>query len=231
MHLYSGLVDLDDDLMVEPDIAREWSVSDDGTRYVFHLGDDVRFHSADRSRQPISSTPGRGRAVPRPVHGRPRCTSETSLARDVLEGRTSELRGVTVLDEYTLQVDIEAPRAYFIDKLTYPTAYVVDREAVARGAEWWREPNGTGPFMLSRWERGTLLELRRNPDYWNAAPGGCGAVPSSSPGCRCPCMSAARSTSSRFRVPTSIRPRTRPTPCIWNWSPLPNSASTTSASM
>lgn len=171
MHLYSGLVDLDEDLMVEPDIAREWSVSDDGTRYVFHLRDDARFHSG----RPVTAADFKyswERACSPATGSRtaPVYLGDIVGARDVLEGRTSELRGVTVLDEHTLQVDIEAPRAYFIDKLTYPTAYVVDRETVARGAEWWREPNGTGPFMLSRWERGTLLELRRNPDYYGTPP-------------------------------------------------------------
>ena len=171
VHLYSGLLSLSEDLMPEPDIAKSWTVSDDGTRYVFELRDDVRFHSGkavtasdfkyswERACNP--ATGSRTAAI---------YLGDIVGARDVFEGRAAELRGVTVLDEYTLQVDIEAPRSYFIDKLTYPTSFVVDSETVARGPDWWRQPNGTGPFSLSRWEPGSLLELRRNANYYGAQP-------------------------------------------------------------
>lgn len=165
-HLYSGLVTLGDDLQVEGDIAREWTVSEDGTRYVFALRDDVRFHSGrevtaadfkyswERACDPAT---GSGTA---PIY-----LGDIVGAQEMIAGEATELRGVTVLDDHTLQVDIVGPRSYFLDKLTYTTAYVVDYEAVARGPTWWREPNGTGPFTLARWEEGNLLELRRNPDY------------------------------------------------------------------
>lgn len=167
MHLYSGLVRLDAELRVEPDIATEWTVSDDGMRYVFTLRNDVRFHSG----KAVTATDFKY-SWERACH--PSTGSRTAAiylgdivgARDVIEGRATELRGVTVLDAYTLQVDIEAPRSYFIDKLTYPTSYVVDRDTVANGADWWRRPNGTGPFELARWEPGSLLELRRNAQYY-----------------------------------------------------------------
>ncbi|MFW6102930.1 MAG: hypothetical protein ACOC7M_01400, partial [Chloroflexota bacterium] len=38
-HMYSGLVRLNSDLAVKPDIAEEWTVSDDGTTYTFYLRD------------------------------------------------------------------------------------------------------------------------------------------------------------------------------------------------
>ena len=171
VHLYSGLLSLSEDLLAEPDIAKSWTVSDDGTRYVFELRDDVRFHSGkavtaadfkyswERACNP--STGSRTAAI---------YLGDIVGARDVLEGRAVELRGVTVLGDYTLQVDIEAPRSYFVDKLTYPTSFVVDSETVARGPAWWRQPNGTGPFSLFRWEPGSLLELRRNADYYGSQP-------------------------------------------------------------
>ncbi|KJU85652.1 Bacterial extracellular solute-binding protein, family 5, partial [Candidatus Magnetobacterium bavaricum] len=46
--LYNGLVRLDDDLQVVPDIARQWSVSDDGLTYTFVLREDVVFHNGQR---------------------------------------------------------------------------------------------------------------------------------------------------------------------------------------
>ncbi len=166
-HIFSGLVTLNEELSVEGDIAKSWTVSEDGTRYVFELRDDVRFHSGravtaadfkyswERACDPETGS-----------HTAPVYLGDIVGARDMIDGKATGLRGVTVLDDYTLQVDIVSPRSYFIYKLTYPTAYVVDEETVARGADWWRQPNGTGPFMLSRWDQGSLLELRRNPDYY-----------------------------------------------------------------
>ena len=51
----------------------------------------------------------------------------------MLSGKATQLSGVKVLDDYTLQVTIDAPKAYFLDKMAYPTAFVVDRTNVAIG--------------------------------------------------------------------------------------------------
>ncbi|MBI2886718.1 MAG: hypothetical protein HYY02_05875 [Chloroflexi bacterium] len=85
--------------------------------------------------------------------------------QEKLAGRASEVAGVVVLDERTVQITIDAPKAYFLAKLAYPTAYVVDKENVASGSDWTSRPNGTGPFKLVEWRRGERIVLERNPDY------------------------------------------------------------------
>jgi oligopeptide transport system substrate-binding protein len=84
----------------------------------------------------------------------------------MLAGKTGEISGVEVLGDYTLQVTIDAPKAYFLDKLAYPTAFVVDRANVESGEDWWREPNGTGPFKLKEWRPGQRLILERSQIYY-----------------------------------------------------------------
>ena len=171
MNLYSGLVKLNADLEIEPDIADSWTVSGDGTSYVFSLRKNVQFHSGRALTAADFKYSWERACNPSTGSG----TAATYLGdilgtRDVIEGRATEIAGVTVVDDYTLRVDIEKPRAYFIDKLTYPTAFAVDRETVSRGPEWWKEPNGTGPFKLWRWEQGSLIVLLRNPDYYGELP-------------------------------------------------------------
>jgi oligopeptide transport system substrate-binding protein len=73
---------------------------------------------------------------------------------------------VKVIDDYTLQVSIDMPKPYFLYKLGYATAFVVDRNNVAKGGEWWRKPNGTGPFKLKDWQENSSLVLEWNPDYY-----------------------------------------------------------------
>jgi oligopeptide transport system substrate-binding protein len=85
---------------------------------------------------------------------------------DVLDGKTKEISGVKVLDDYTLQVTIDAPKPFFLYKLGYATAFVVDRNNVAQGSSWWRKPNGTGPFKLKEWTQGQSFVLEWNPDFY-----------------------------------------------------------------
>ena len=44
----------------------------------------------------------------------------------MLAGNTTEISGVQVVNDYTLQVTIDAPKSYFLSKLTYPTTFVID---------------------------------------------------------------------------------------------------------
>ncbi len=170
-NLYSGLVALDETMQVKPDIAKNWTISNGGTRYTFELRDDVRFESG-KALTANDVKYSWERACSPSTHSMTAATYLGDIvgADDVLQGRTAALSGVTVLDAHTLQVDIDAPRAYFLEKLTYPTAFVVDSETVAKGADWWRQPNGTGPFTLSQWNPGSLIELKANPDYYGEKP-------------------------------------------------------------
>jgi ABC-type transport system substrate-binding protein len=42
-HLFIGLAEFDAETNVVPHAARSWEVLDGGTRYVFHLRDDIRW--------------------------------------------------------------------------------------------------------------------------------------------------------------------------------------------
>ncbi len=165
--IFSGLLRFDLNLQVVGDIATEWDISDGGTKYTFSLRWDVTFHDG----KPVTAADFKyswERALT-PATGS--LTAGTYLndivgAADMLSGRATQLTGVKVSDDYTLEVTIDAPKAYFINKMAYPTSFVVDRENVASGGEWWRRPNGTGPFRLLEWERDQSLVLGRNDNYY-----------------------------------------------------------------
>ena len=71
--------------------------------------------------------------------------------KEKLAGETDQISGVKVLDDYTLQLTIDSPKSYFLYKLTYPPTFVVDKNNVSSGSEWWRKPNGSGPFKVKQW--------------------------------------------------------------------------------
>jgi oligopeptide transport system substrate-binding protein len=100
-------------------------------------------------------------------------TAETYLGdivgvNDKLQGKANEVSGIKVLDDYTLQITIDAPKEYILAKLTYPTAFVVDKANVETGSDWWRRPNGTGPFKLKQWKASSSITLERNELYYLA---------------------------------------------------------------
>ena len=150
VEIFSGLVTLDNDLNVIGDIAEDWEVSADGMTYIFHLRQDVKFHngrvvnasdfkySIERAADPATGSP----------------VAEAYLGdivgvKEKLAGEADEVSGVSVIDDSTLEITIDAPKAYFLAKLVHPTAFVVDSDNVEPGDDWWRRPNGTGPFSLA----------------------------------------------------------------------------------
>ncbi|MFH1169161.1 MAG: peptide ABC transporter substrate-binding protein, partial [Chloroflexota bacterium] len=165
--IFSGLARLDENLQVVPDIALGWDKSADGRTFTFHLRRDATFHDG----KPVTAADFKyswERALS-PATGS--LTAGTYLndivgAADVLSGKATQLSGVSVLDDYTLEVTIDAPKAYFLDKMAYPTAFVVDRANVQSGSNWWQQPNGTGPFRLQQWQKDQLLVLARNDSYY-----------------------------------------------------------------
>ncbi len=167
MQIFSGLVRLGADSKPAPEIAERWDRSNDGKTYIFYLRRGVKFHNGkevtahdfkyswERACNPATRSK----------------TAATYLgdiigAKDVISGRATKISGVQVIDDHTLKVTIDAPKAYFLAKLTYPTAFVVDRANVETGTRWWQKPNGTGPFKLTEWKAGNRLVLEPNQHYY-----------------------------------------------------------------
>jgi oligopeptide transport system substrate-binding protein len=167
MQIFSGLVRIGNESRPVPDIAESWQRSDDGKTYTFYLRRGIRFHDGKEvTAQDFKYSWERA--------CNPKTGSQTAAtylgdivgAKDVLEGKATQIRGVEVIDNYTLKVTIDAPKAYFLAKLTYPTAFVVDKANVESGKGWWQKPNGTGPFRLKEWKAGDILVLEPNKLYY-----------------------------------------------------------------
>jgi len=171
VEIFSGLVSFDPELNLTPDIAKSWEISSDGKTYTFHLRDGVKFHngkevtasdfkySIERACDPSTGSQ----------------TAETYLgdilgAKERLSGEAEEIRGIKVIDNHTLEITIDAPKEYFLSKLAYPAAFVVDQANVESGTYWWQNPNGTGPFQLKEWQEDDFIILERNSLYYLEPP-------------------------------------------------------------
>lgn len=171
MQIFSGLVCFDDELKPAPDIAKNWQRSQDGKTYTFFLNKEVRFHNGKEITAQDFKYSWERACTPKTGSQ----TAATYLGdiigvNDMLEGKTTEIRGIEIINDYTIKVTIDAPKAYFLSKLAYPTAFVVDKANVESGTEWWRKPNGTGPFKLKQWKQDELLSLEPNELFYRSPP-------------------------------------------------------------
>jgi len=169
--IFSGLVALDPQLNLTPDLAEKWDVSADGVIYTFYLRQNAKFHN--------------GRAVTAQDFvyslersASPELASDTALTylgdivgiHEYANGQADQISGLKAIDEHTLQITIDAPKPYFLLKLTYPTAFVLDKENVESSEEWYRQPNGTGPYKLVEWISFERMVYEANADFYLGAP-------------------------------------------------------------
>ena len=167
VEIFGGLVTLDLDLQVVPDLAEDWDISPDGTVYTFHLRDDAVFHNGTRvTAQDFKYSFERAAD---PANASPTATLYLSAIvglEERFQNEANEVQGVQVIDEQTLQITIEQPRDWFLAELTYPVAFVVDQRQIDSNPRGWtRSPNGTGPFRLVEFNPGEQITLVRNDSY------------------------------------------------------------------
>jgi oligopeptide transport system substrate-binding protein len=169
---FSGLVAFDPHLNLIPDLADSWQVSRDGLTYTFSLRANAKFHDG----HPVTAQDviySWERAAD------PNTKSDTVMTylgdivgvQSMHAGQAPHISGLKALDERHLAVTIDAPKPYFLLKLTYPTAFVVDKNNVASGPDWFRKPNGTGPYKLIQWDPNKQVVYQANADFYLGRPG------------------------------------------------------------
>ena len=168
VEVFSGLVSLNTELQIIPDVAENWSI-ENGTIYTFTIRDNAKFHngnkitsqdfkwSIERAADPATASPVADVYL-----------NDIVGAMDFIDGKTDEISGIKVIDDRTLQIIVDAPKPYFLAKLTYPTAFVLDKETVESGGrDWWIDnPVGSGPFKLDEYKIGERIVLVKNDDYY-----------------------------------------------------------------
>ena len=171
VELFSGLMHLTDDPN-EPivlDLAERFTVSSDGTVYRFVLREGLEF--SDGSPVTAFDFKWSWERAALPETGSPivkEFLGDIVGINDIVEGEATSADGITVIDDHTLEVRIDAPKPYFIAKLTYPVTFVVNRDNVESGGETWTDdPVGTGPFVLDSYEIGVSMVIARNEKYWD----------------------------------------------------------------
>ncbi len=159
--LFNGLVQLDDSLHVQPDIAKKWNISEDGKRYEFVLRNDVKFHKhalfgGDSTRNVVAEDF--------------KYSFERLLDPKVASPGKWVLDFVDTFDatnDSTFVIELKRPFPPFLSLLSMQYCSVVPKEAVDHFASEFREnPIGTGPFRFKLWVENIKLVFRRNALYF-----------------------------------------------------------------
>jgi oligopeptide transport system substrate-binding protein len=174
--VFRGLTRFDENLEPVPELAQRIEISADGLTYRIQLRDDARFadgspitaqdvaFSLTRALSPQTAADA-GAALAGPSY-----LSDIAGADELIRGDASDLKGLRVLDDRTIEIDLKAPRATFLMKLASAPASIVDPDDVARGGEWWRNPNASGPYVVDVWKPGEELQLYANKNYVGGVP-------------------------------------------------------------
>jgi oligopeptide transport system substrate-binding protein len=175
--IYTGLVQLNDNLQIVPQLAQSWDVSSNGTLYTFHLRHNLKFsdgtpitsadvaYSIDRALQPTTKSPVA------PIY--------LSLIKDsdkLLAGYIPTLinDSISTPDPYTITIQITKQAPYFLDMLAYPCSFVVEKSLIqqypASFTDHLTQGGSSGPFKVSSYIHGQEIDFVPNPDYYGPRP-------------------------------------------------------------
>lgn len=140
------------DGVVTPCLAESWEFLDD-TTLRFHLRDDVTFHNGQKmTAEDVLFTLYRA----------------TTDAGSASTFSSVDYENCKVVDETTIDVKLFTPNASIFNTLGTPRGHIVCKSAYEEmgGAEYARNPIGTGAYKFESWTTGSEIVLTRNDEYW-----------------------------------------------------------------
>ena len=176
-----------------PVLATEWTVSADGKTYRFKIREGVKFHNGnDLTPEDVEYSIERGMvqdygAGPQWMFFEPFFGPDIHSSRDVEPLMPlADITNAVEVDGQWVQFNLFAPYEPFLQILCGPWGSILDKEWCIENGDWdgtqasyeaLNDPesggsplqsitNGTGPFMLERWEPGVEHSMVRNENYW-----------------------------------------------------------------
>jgi oligopeptide transport system substrate-binding protein len=174
--IFTGLIGPKDDGSAADQMAASHQASTDGLTWTFTLKDNLKFSDG---------TPLTAEDVAYSINRTvlPATKSDVSVYLSLLKdydkasaGKIPTLMGdsIIVKDPKTLVLIISKPAAYFLETLTYPTSYVVERKIVEKYGDKWtdhlEEGGGDGPFKVQSYGHTSSLVLVPNSNYYGPKP-------------------------------------------------------------
>jgi len=153
-----------DQLELAPGLAESWDISDDGLTYTFKLRKDVKFTDGTPfNAEAVKFNLDRQLDANNQYH-----TAEMTFAASLF----SQMESYRVVDEFTFEMKLSKPFPGFIEQLTSVAAAGIASPAAIQkyGADFFKNPVGTGPFVFESWQKDDRITFKANADYWKGAP-------------------------------------------------------------
>ena len=182
MAMIEGLVapSIDDQSKVVPGMADRWEHNEDYSVWTFHIGEDRKWSNGD----PVTAQDfvfSYKRMLTASFGAQ---YSENLFilkgAEDYYRGKITDFDqvGVKALDPHTLRIELVGPTPYLLSLVQHDSWLPVNPKAIlsfgnidTRDSKWTRAENyiANGPFKMKSWRPNDVIEVVRNPLYWDAA--------------------------------------------------------------
>ncbi|QDP41636.1 peptide ABC transporter substrate-binding protein [Radiobacillus deserti] len=171
-NLLEGLTRLGKDHQPEPAVAESWDISEDGKEYTFHLREDAKWSNGD----PVTAEDFEfaWKRMLNPETGSPAAFLGYFIAGgeayNAGEGSEEDV-GVEAVDEKTFKVTLSSPTGFFLNIISNPAFFPINKEVAEENPEWFAEADtfvANGPFKLESWTHDTEMVMVKNDQYWDA---------------------------------------------------------------
>lgn len=174
-NLMVGLTQYREDLSCAPSCAHSWDVTDQGRRYVFHLRKDARWTDGKPVIAPDFEYAWKRLLDPKTGGQYAYFLYDIEGAADFNTGKQKDASavGVKALDDWTLEVRLKKPAAYFLNLTAICPAFPMRKDVVERFGNRWTEAENmvtNGPFKLDSWQHEYKIELAANESYCQGPP-------------------------------------------------------------
>jgi peptide/nickel transport system substrate-binding protein len=157
-NVLSGLTHINGEFVARPDLAEDWSVSDDGTEYTFKLREGVTFHNGDPfTADDVVYTYRRSKDPAKSIH--------SQVLVNVLDAEA--------VDPLTVRFKLAKPQASFLVKTTERASgralTIVSGRALDELGEgqYGLTPVGTGPFRVADHTLGQPVHLEAFENFYD----------------------------------------------------------------
>lgn len=176
LNIFDRLVEVekvDGEYEIVPSLASSWEISKDGKVYTLHLVEGVKFHNGeDFKADDVSYSLNRIINIQGAVNSS--FVSQIDGYDELIAGSANQLRGVNIIDDYTLEITLKEPYSGFLASLATAPVSMFDKTTTeAAGDKFGIEAEytvGTGPFKLKEWKLNEVIELSKNDSYWKGSP-------------------------------------------------------------
>ncbi|MGO4388354.1 ABC transporter substrate-binding protein [Microvirga sp. 2YAF29] len=150
--LCNKLVDITPDLKFTPELATEWSWSDDGKALTFKLRPGVTFHDGEKmDAAAVKANLDRARTLP------------DSLRKSEL----TSVESVDVVDDLTVKVNLSRPDATLLSQLSDRAGMILSPKAMT-SADFAQKPVCSGPYKFVERVQNDRIVLERFKEHWDA---------------------------------------------------------------